>query len=68
MEEEKKDSDIATICHLCGEKVSGPALKWNGVEVTGALMTHMSDVCSYFKKYRVRISEFAKGWKEHLEE
>jgi hypothetical protein len=25
-EEEKKDSDIATVCHFCGIAVNGPAL------------------------------------------
>ena len=47
-EEENKESDVVCVCHLCGDKITGPALKWNGgVEITGALMTHLNESCIY---------------------
>lgn len=46
-EEEKKESDVTSICHLCGNKITGLTLKWNGFDVTGALMVHLNSNCSY---------------------
>jgi hypothetical protein len=66
-EEEKKDSDIATVCHLCGIMVSGSALKWNGIEVIGALVTHLNNGCSYVNKYTVRVNEATSQWEKYLE-
>lgn len=68
IEEERKSSDIATICHLCGTKVIGSALKWDGIEVTGALMVHFSNDCSYVNNYTVRVNEVAEKWKQYLKE
>ena len=68
IEEERKSSDIATVCHLCGTKVVGPALKWDGIEVIGALMIHLSNDCSYVSKYTIRVNEVAEKWKQCLEE
>jgi hypothetical protein len=48
--------------------VSGPALKWNGIEVMGALMTHLNTACSYVSKYTARVNESAIQWKKYLEE
>ena len=62
-----KDSDIISVCQLCGIKVNGPALKWNRIEVTGALATHLNDDCSYVRKYIARVSEATEQWKEYLE-
>ncbi len=31
----------ATICHLCGAKVMGAALSWDGIKVIGALAVHL---------------------------
>jgi hypothetical protein len=66
-EEEKKESDVARVCHLCGEKITGPALKWNSVEITGALMVHLNTACSYVNKYTVRVNEAAVQWEKYLE-
>lgn len=68
IEEERKGSDIATICHLCRTKVVGPALKWDGIEVIGALMVHFSNDCSYFSNYAIRVNEVAEKWKQCLKE
>ena len=67
-EEEREGSDIATICHLCGTKVVGPALKWDGIEVMGALMVHFSNDCSYVSNYAIRVNEVADNWKQYLKE
>jgi hypothetical protein len=66
--EEKKDSDVTSVCHLCGEKVTGSALKWKSVEITGALMVHLNTACSYVNKYTVRVNEVAGMWKKYLGE
>ena len=68
VEEEKANSDVAAVCHLCGNMVNGPALKWNGIEVDGAIMTHLNNACPYLKNYTARISEAAENWKEYLAE
>ena len=52
-------ADITSICHLCGIKVNGPALRWNGIEITGELAAHLNNDCSYMNKYTVRINEAA---------
>ena len=66
--EEKKCSDNTTICHLCGTKIVGPALKWDGIEVTGALMIHFSSDCSFVSNYAIRVNEFAEKWNQCLKE
>jgi hypothetical protein len=58
-----KDSDIISVCQLCGIKVNGPALKWNRIEVTGALAVHLDNDCSYVHKFSARVSEAAMQWK-----
>ena len=67
IEEEKTESYITCVCHLCGEKVTGPALKWKSFEITGALMVHLNTACSYVNKYTVRVNEAAVQWKKYLE-
>lgn len=67
-EGQTKSSDTATICHLCGTKVVGSALKWDGIAVTGALMVHLSYDCSYVSNYTTRVNEVAENWKQQLEE
>ena len=62
-----KDSDIISVCQLCGIKVNGPALKWNGIEVTGALAAHLNNGCSYVNKYTARVNEAAVQWEKYLE-
>ena len=66
-EDEKKDSDVATVCHFCGIMVSGPALKWNGIEVIGVLVTHLNNDCSYVNNYTVRVNDVAAQWEKYLE-
>ena len=29
------------VCHLCGGKVTGAALSWDGIKVAGALVEHL---------------------------
>jgi hypothetical protein len=58
-DEENKESDVACVCRLCGDKITGPVLKWNGIEVTGALATHLNNDCLYVNKYTVRVNEVA---------
>ena len=67
IEEEKKDSDVTSVCHLCGEKVTGPALKWKSVEITGALMVHLNNDCFYVNNYTARVNEAAAKWEKYLE-
>ena len=66
-EEEKKDSDITYVCRLCGEEVTGPAVKWKSVEITGALMVHLNTACFYVNKYTARVNEVAQQWKKYLD-
>lgn len=66
-EEENKDSYITTVCHFCGIMVSGSALKWNGIEVIGALMTHLNNDCFYVNKYNGRVNEAAAQWEKYLD-
>ena len=70
MEEEQKreELDSSTICYLCGVRVTGTILKWSGIEVEGALMTHLNNTCSYLKNYTERVFEAAESWKEYLME
>lgn len=56
-EEGKKNSDTASVCNFCGNIVSGQTLKWNGIEVTGALATHLNNDCSYVNRYTDRVNE-----------
>jgi hypothetical protein len=46
--------------------VSGSALKWNGIEIIGALMTHLNDDCSYVNKYTARVNDAAVQWERYL--
>lgn len=40
--------NVMSVCHLCGIKITGPALKWKGgIEVSGALITHLDKECIY---------------------
>ena len=40
--EENKYEEITTVCHLCGVKITGAALTWNGINVAGALALHLN--------------------------
>jgi hypothetical protein len=66
-EEEKKESDTANICHFCGITVTGPALQWNGVDITGALACHLDKDCPYIRDYNIRIEDMMEKWKQYIE-
>jgi hypothetical protein len=67
IDEKNTESDVACVCHLCGDKITGPALKWEGVEITGAFMVHLNTVCSYVHNYTARVNDAAIQWKKYLE-
>ena len=33
---------ITTVCHLCGSKITGEALSWDGIQVVGAIAVHLA--------------------------
>ena len=46
IQQSQQDSFINTaiatnVCHLCGGKVTGAALSWDGVKILGALAEHL---------------------------
>jgi hypothetical protein len=43
--------EYTTVCHFCGIKIIGAVLKWDGINVVGALIDHMSKECDYVNDY-----------------